>query len=242
MSDVLSRSFDFTVTRSTDTEDDGLTLEGYAAVFNSPTEIEDRLGVYTETIARGAFSKTINERTPVLQFDHGTHPMIGSIPLGSITHIREDDQGLFVRARLSDNWLVQPVRDAIASGAITGMSFRFQIPEGKETWSDGNTQRTIHEVRLYELGPVVFPAYESTTVGVRSKIRQLLKDDNVLVELARALAFGTEDVAEEGADSFTPSDAPDEPVLEPLAVNRAEKARPFIAAAFLLSQKEKTAK
>jgi HK97 family phage prohead protease len=176
MTDVLSRSFDFTVTRS-ENDDDGLTLEGYAAVFDSPTEIDSWEGQFTETLARGAFTKTISERTPILQFDHGTHPMIGSIPLGSIRKLREDDHGLFVQARLSDNWLVEPVRDAIADGGITGMSFRFSVPDGKDTWSKNGSERTIHEVKLYELGPVVWPAYETTSVGVRSnELIKLLGD------------------------------------------------------------------
>jgi HK97 family phage prohead protease len=181
-----SRSFDFTVLRA-DSEDDGLTLEGYASVFDTPTEIYDHMGAYTETVARGAFTKTLSERTPVLQFDHGRHPMIGSIPLGVIQRATEDEHGLFVRARLSDNWLVQPVREAIRDGAITGMSFQFEVL--RDDWNDDSTERTIREVKLYEVGPVVYPAYETTTVGVRSEIQDLLADENVQSDLARALLF-----------------------------------------------------
>lgn len=159
---------------------DGLTLEGYAAVFDSPAAINSWEGRFTETIARGAFTKTIAERTPVLQFDHGTHPLIGSIPLGQIRSLSEDDHGLFVSARLSDNWLIEPIRDAIRDGAVDGMSFQFQVPKGKDSWNDERTERTIHEVILHELGPVVFPAYADTAVGVRSDA------DNNLLELIEA--------------------------------------------------------
>jgi hypothetical protein len=106
---------------------DGLTLEGYAAVFNSPTLINDWDGEYEETIAPGAFKRTINARTPVLQFDHGQHPVLGSIPIGAIESLSEDTRGLFVRARLFENWMTEPVRQAIDAGAIDGMSFRFQV-------------------------------------------------------------------------------------------------------------------
>jgi HK97 family phage prohead protease len=212
MTEILSRAFDFTVERA-EASDDGLTLEGYAAVFNTPAQIDSaREGRFTETIAPGAFAKTIQERMPVLQFDHGTHPMIGSIPLGVVQHLREDDNGLFVRARLSDNWLVEPVRDAISDGAVSGMSFRFAVPEGKDSWNRGRTQRTIHEAKLYELGPVVFPAYEATTVGVRSDLLTLLGDDRVRSELATILAFG-EIPADSEADSFTSDEAINEPAL-----------------------------
>ena len=44
----------------------------------------------------------------------------------------EDDRGLAVTARLSENWLIEPVRDAIAAGAVSGMSFRFTVVD--EEW------------------------------------------------------------------------------------------------------------
>ena len=173
---------------------DGLTLEGYAAVFNEWTDIDSWEGTFRERIAPGAFKKTLSERTPILQFDHGTHPLIGSLPLGVFTSIKEDEHGLRVKARLSDNWLVQPIRDAIRDGAITGMSFRFRVI--RDNWSKGRdkmAERTINEVALYEAGPVVFPAYEQTTVGVRSReVLTALNDPEVRVELARCLLTGTD--------------------------------------------------
>ena len=54
--------------------------------------------------------------------------------------------------------------EAIRDGAISGMSFRFTVRD--EEWDGDN--RTIKEVELHEVGPVVFPAYQATTVGVRS--------------------------------------------------------------------------
>jgi HK97 family phage prohead protease len=211
MSEIVSRSFDFTVDRSEE-RDDGLSLEGYAAVFNSPAQINgERQGPFTEVIAPGAFAKTIAERSPVMQFDHGSHPLIGSMPLGVVQHIREDEHGLFVRARLSNNWLIQPVRDAIKDGAIKGMSFRFSVPEGKDSWDRKTNTRTIHEAKLYELGPVVFPAYQATSVGVRSaQLLNLLSDETVRQELATVLTFGHTISPQEAAPS-TSDGNPDEP-------------------------------
>jgi len=186
--DNITRQLSFDVTPN----DDGLTLDGYGAVFNEWTNIADQFGEFRERIAPGAFKRTLGMRMPVLQFDHGAHPLIGSIPLGRITSISEDDHGLRVKARLSDNWLVQPVRDAIRDGAISGMSFRFRIVD--ETWgrgNDGMEERTIREVELYEVGPVVFPAYEQTSVGVRTRqALSALSDQNVRDEIATILASG----------------------------------------------------
>src|SRR6478752_856934 len=92
---------------------DGLTLSGYAAVFGQGTEIDSWEGTFTEEIRQGAFRKTIRERQPVMQFDHGRHPLIGSIPIASIRDLREEPEGLWVEARMTDNWLIEPVRMAI---------------------------------------------------------------------------------------------------------------------------------
>lgn len=194
---VETRTLPFTVERADTGDDtgDGLTLEGYAAVFNSRTRIESFFeGTFDEIIAPGSFKRTLNARTPVLQFDHGSHPMIGGMPLGRYERIREDNHGLHVRARLSDNWLTQPVRDAIRDGAVTGMSIRFTVPARKDEWDDSGPVpvRTIREINLFEAGPVVFPAYEDTTVGVRGRdIAAALTDPDVRADVARILTLGT---------------------------------------------------
>lgn len=211
--DNLTRQVDFTLERA-DSTDDGLTLEGYAAVFDTPTTIDSFEGRFTEQIARGSFRKTLRERMPVLQFDHGKHPLVGSLPLGSIDTLREDGHGLFVRARLHDNWLVEPVRDAIKSGAISGMSFRFSVV--REAWQEPAKKnelpsRTITEAKLYELGPVVFPAYADTSVGVRAQ--ELAADPDFRRELARALVAVTD--LGDGDDRSDDEDRTSEPMREP---------------------------
>lgn len=199
--DNLVREMPFEVTR-TEEDGDGLTFEGYAAVWDSPTEINSRSeGNFIEQMKRGSFKRTLNAKMPVFMFDHGQHPLFGSMPLGTIQEAREDDRGLFIRARFSDNWLIQPIRDACADGSIPGMSFRMSIPEGGETWRRARAgqlaERDITEVKCPELGPVVFPAYEDTTVGVRSReVLDALSDGDVLADLARAL-FASERMANE---------------------------------------------
>jgi HK97 family phage prohead protease len=164
------RTVSFRVAQVEDT--DGRTLEGYAAVFNSPTRIDSMFeGTFDEQIKRGAFKRYLTSRMPTLMFEHGQHPLIGGMPLGVIERATEDANGLFIRARLSDNWLIQPVRDAVRDGAVTGMSFRFMVPRGGDVWQERTGDvplRTLTDVDVPELGPVVFPAYEPTTVAVRS--------------------------------------------------------------------------
>jgi hypothetical protein len=75
------------------------------------------------------------------------------------------------------------------------MSFRFRVLQ--EQWTQGAARkdgdvdlREIREVDLFELGPVVFPAYASTTVGVRSLLAGLDDDDRarLIADLARDVA------------------------------------------------------
>jgi HK97 family phage prohead protease len=166
---TLVAPFELFEDRAGDTDSDGLTLTGYAAVFNSPTRISSYEGDFVEQIAPGAFRHTLRNGRPVMQFDHGQHPLIGSLPIASIRRLKEDARGLYVEARIFDNWLTEPLRDAIREQAIAGMSFRFSVV--KDTWerpTKGDPVRTLNEVRLYELGPVVHPAYSDTSVALRS--------------------------------------------------------------------------
>ncbi len=178
-------------------EDDGYTFEGYGAVFNSPTRIDSWEGTFDELVAPGAFRKSLTELIPKFQFDHGHHPLIGSVPIGAITDIHEDERGLFVQARLGRHMLIDFVREALTppdlggTGAINGMSFRFSVVRdewrdrnGKKIGSEGELsrllygaeperlplQRTLLEVKCAEVGPVVWPAYPDTTASVRSNM------------------------------------------------------------------------
>lgn len=206
----LERSAPFQFQRADDDEQgDGRTLSGYAAVFGQDTEIDSWEGQFVETIRKGAFRKTIRESKPVMQFDHGHHPLIGSIPIGSITDLREDDQGLYVEARITDNWLMEPIRDAIAEQTVNGMSFRFEVV--RDEWRDsagklvkpeelmdllwmpgdrGPLRRELIELKCRELGPVVFPAYAGTEVSVRGRgmAAELVRSDDMTRQIRQSLA------------------------------------------------------
>lgn len=191
---------------STDTtEGDGLTLDGYGAVFNRETIIDSWEGRFREQIAPGAMKRSFRETPPRIQFDHGHHPMIGSIPIAKLERVAEEidpelapEGGAHIVARVFDNWLMQPVRDAIAAGAIDGMSFRFSVV--REQWHDAAGKairdeselydvlrqtryedvpddelpvRTLKELKVPEMGPVTWPAYTDTTVSMRSTVIDL---------------------------------------------------------------------
>lgn len=237
--------------RAADADDpgDGLTLDGYAAVFNRETIIDSWEGRFKERISPGSMKKSFRENPPKIQFDHGSHPLIGSIPIASLTSVAEEadselapEGGAHVIGRLLDNWLVQPVRDAIAAHAVDGMSFRFSVvqekwfdAEGKQirdeetlrdllhrSWyeavpDDELLTRDLKELRVPELGPVTFPAYGDTSVNVRSKVIDLgrLHDPEQRKLLAQAVLL---------ADAAERSQAEDEPPVTTEADEHSDDA------------------
>lgn len=155
---------------------DGRTLVGYAAMFNRETVINSWEGQFIERIAPGAFKRTLKnngDRVKVL-FNHGFDPSIGDKPLGRAAVLREDDTGLYVEVPLSRTSYNDDLIALLQDGAIDGMSFRFSVPDGGDQWDQPKRKgqlpvRTLTEVKLHELGPVTFPAYQATTAGVRSR-------------------------------------------------------------------------
>lgn len=235
----LCRSVSFELVRADDTANgDGLTFTGYGAVFNSPTRIDSWEGQFDEQIAPGAFRKSLRERTPKFQFDHGRHPLIGSIPIGVISDIHEDERGLFVEARLGQHIIIDLVREAIATGAIDGMSFRFDVVN--DEWRDVNGKvvkpddvrrilyygeqperaplvRTLKEVKISEVGPVVWPAYADTSASMRSAGDKVVEIDTARLnepeqrkQLAELLLRADAAAAPEEGDSSDdePQDTP----------------------------------
>lgn len=212
---AIERSMPFTIRSGPADGGDGLTISGLAAVFGQKTRIDSWEGMFDESIRKGAFAKTLKERSPVMQFDHGRHPLIGSIPIGSFNtgFPRESDAGVEIEGRLLDNWLIQPVRDAVANQTVNGMSFRFEVV--RDEWSDkrgkvltpqeisdllwkpdpsrGVLHRELIEVRCPEMGPVVFPAYPGTSVDVRanSLAYEIRSQPEVVRKVRAALATGS---------------------------------------------------
>jgi HK97 family phage prohead protease len=179
------RGFDFRASES----GDGRTLEGYAAVFDKPTLIHSYSGNFEEVIRKGAFERSLAKRTPVLLFEHGMDSRVGMVPIGAIEDIRERSEGLYVRARLYDNPVVQPIQQAIAGRSIKGMSFRFGVPDGGDKWTKRKGQPELREVfdtETVDVGPVVYPAYDQTSVTVRSMLAALGPDERraLIEELA----------------------------------------------------------
>ena len=158
---------------------DGNTLVGYPIVFNQWTEINGWEGRFLERVAPGALDKTLAERGDKIKvlFNHGFDPQIGDKPLGKPEVMEPRTAGLWTETPLADTSYNKDIRALLASGAVDGMSFRFSVKredtnvpdEATDDNPDRLEERTIRELKLFEFGPVTFPAYEATTAGVRAR-------------------------------------------------------------------------
>jgi HK97 family phage prohead protease len=142
-----------------------MTFEGYAAVFNSPSEPLP----FIERIAPGAFKRTLRERSDVkLLWNHDSNHPLASTRGGSLK-LTEDNYGLRVEARLANTQAGRDAAELIRTNVVDAMSFGFTVPEGGAEWNENGTERTLKSVRLFEVSVVPWPAYPSTggTVSVR---------------------------------------------------------------------------
>jgi uncharacterized protein len=144
---------------------DGMTFEGYAAVFNSPSQPLP----FTETIKPGAFKRSLQGRhRMMLLWNHNASEPLASTRNGSLKMV-EDAKGLKVTAKLANTQTGRDVAELIRSGVIDAMSFGFAVK--KDSWSADGNNRTLEEVALHEVSLTSFPAYEGTagTTSVREK-------------------------------------------------------------------------
>jgi HK97 family phage prohead protease len=144
-------------------ENDGMTISGYAAVFNSESEPLP----FIERIAPGAFTRSLKSRNEIkLLWNHDSGEPMASLRGGSL-RLWEDDKGLAYEAKLANTTRGRDVAELIRSKVIDAMSFGFNVI--KDTW-DERGNRTLESVRIHEISVVSYPAYTATagTVQVRS--------------------------------------------------------------------------
>ena len=143
----------------------GMTFEGYAAVFNSPSEPLP----FIERIAPGAFKRSIEARNDIkMLWNHDTGMILGSSRAGTLK-LYEDERGLKVRAELPNTSAGRDAAELLRRGDVDSMSFGFSVPSGGDEWSADGAERTLKSVRLHEVSIVAFPAYSGTagTTSVR---------------------------------------------------------------------------
>lgn len=177
---VLPRSAELRAAKADDGDEapPGMpTLVSRFSPFDTWYEIDSFFeGRFLERTTKGAFRKTIKENGGNVKvlFDHGYDTQIGNKVLGAIGDLREDADSAVGEVPLFDTSYNRDLLPGLEAG-VYGSSFRFRVirdewndePGRSDTNPDGIPERTIKEVRLFEFGPVTFPANPDATAGVR---------------------------------------------------------------------------
>lgn len=152
-------------------------FRGYASTFDEPYDIA---GVFTETVRRGAFARTLAQREwrIALFVNHDTD----GIPLASVEagtmRLTEDDHGLRVEAALDPaSPHAQSVISAVRRGDLAEMSFAFSAV--RDSWNEDQTQRELLEVKLYEVSAVTNGANPTTEAAIVSALSRPADDDTI---------------------------------------------------------------
>jgi HK97 family phage prohead protease len=210
---IRSYAIDDLVVRS---DGDGRTVDAYAAVFNSPTEIQDQYGHYFEVIDRTAFDGVLKRGVkPAVFFNHG-RDIYGrpsdkwSAPIGVHRSAQVDGRGLRTESYISRTPAGDEALELMRDGAIDGFSFSGK-PNRSRTIAAarGEDLPTIlrQELSLKEYGPAVFRAYDDARVlalrsgQIADDIARLSVDQ--LAELVDVLRTRVPDLADLGRSDDT---------------------------------------
>lgn len=201
---------------------DGMTFEGYAAVFNSDSAPLP----FIERIAPGAFSRSLKRgRNDIkLLWNHETGEVLGSTRAGTLT-LEEDAVGLKVKASLPETTTGRDASILLKRGDIDSMSFGFSVPQGGDDWSEDGRTRTLRSVRLHEVSIVAFPAYAATagTTSVRGLDKvaeraevdtEALADAVLKLEEGVELTAGDAELLRTVIDQLSPADQAPEPIAQ----------------------------
>jgi HK97 family phage prohead protease len=158
-------------------------IKGYAVVYN---RLSVDLGGFRERIMPGAFDGVLNRQRGrsdlVSYYNHNPDILLGRESSGTL-EVFSDDKGV--------GYIVTPpatradIVELISRRDVKGSSFTFSVDKGGEAFVTDEGGRAIREVRaatIYELGPVVQPAYPSTTAAVAMRSFQAWLAEQVTPE------------------------------------------------------------
>lgn len=196
-------------------KDESPKIVGHAAVFNSPTEIGSKTWGWLETIAPGAFTDSIDIDDIRGLFNHDPNYVLGRNVAGTL-ELSEDEKGLLYTIDPPDTQAARDLLESIDRGDITGSSFGFEVLE--QVWNinsedDEWDKRELTKIKLWDVSPVTFPAYDDTDVAKRQYKEQR---DN----LSAARETASQTIKPVGTESDTPAERTADDVEEIKQPNR----------------------
>ena len=144
-------------------EDEGMVVEGYAAVFDTVTD----LGWMHEVIDRHAFDNA-DMSDIVMKYNHEDSVLPMARTRGGSLTFTIDDHGLKIRAKLPDTSVNKDIYTLIREGVLSKMSFAFTV-KSEEYDYDTDTRKILEFDKIFDVSVVDVPAYETTEIYARSK-------------------------------------------------------------------------
>lgn len=174
-------------------------LVGYAAKYDTMSR---NLGGFVETIAPGAFNKSLSDGVDVLaRYNHDDAGLLGRTSSGTV-RLSNDEVGLRYEVDLPDTSVGRDVAVLAARGDIYQSSFAFYTHDDNWTQTEqGYPLRTLRAVELVDVAPVNSPAYLDTSVGLRS--------------FAKAHGMSFEDVQKAAASNRLRAMSIQPPIIDP---------------------------
>lgn len=173
-------------------EDGTVGLTGYALTWETSYDVAGGAPYgWTETIARGAVTKSLAERDDVRFLVNHEGLPLARTKSRTMTLVA-DDLGLLVDVPALDvrsNPMAAELLSAITRGDVDQMSWAFQVI--RQEWNDDYTERRIIEARMFDVSAVTYPANEATIIGARSADTNQIDEPKrgaMPLSLARAMA------------------------------------------------------
>lgn len=156
------------------------TIVGYASVFNSESR---NLGGFIETVHPKAFDDILSTNPDVLGlYNHDKNKLLARSSNGSL-RLSVDPVGLRYEMSLPATRDAEDVATMVKERLVTGSSFAFAVRKnGGDVWSTddrGMKRREIRSIGLLEdVGPVVRPAYDASSVVVSRRAIEMALGEN----------------------------------------------------------------
>lgn len=141
-------------------------IEGHAAVFNSWSEMLGGLFPFKEIVRKDAFKETIQNDDIRALFNHDPNYVLGRNKSNTL-YLEEDEVGLRVKITPPKTTYAKDLVESIKRGDVSQMSIGFIVLDDSWGTVDGVDTREIKKVKLFDVSPVTFPAYQETDVGIR---------------------------------------------------------------------------
>lgn len=147
-------------------------IVGYASVFyNGQEGTEYDIygdGYLYERIMPGAFDRAAREDDVRALFNHDVNQLLGRSTSGTL-RLSVDTIGLRYEIDPPDTQLARELTELLGRGDINGSSFSFIVTDSAPVRKEGGRRiLEIKGVRLFDVGPVTFPAYTAASSGVRA--------------------------------------------------------------------------